>query len=157
MSHDGSERNQRRVSGLAAVLAVAVALTAGCSGASSSTATGGPTSASLDTTIPLDTLAPPTVVDAAATTVLAIDNDFEPKHLRIAAGTTVEFKNIGHNKHNIVPNDPQAAGFAVGEDDFPTGSSYSFTFTRPGTYAYYCTLHATPTAGSMRGVITVTK
>lgn len=145
---------------LAMTVAIVVATVAGCSGGSSSNAgesTPAPASAPVDTTIPVDTLAPPTVVTDAVTTVLSIDNDYKPKHLQVTAGTEVEFKNIGRNKHNIVPDDPQAADFSVTEEDFPTGSSYSFTFTEPGTYTYYCTLHATPTAGSMRGVITVTK
>lgn len=156
MSQYRSVRSARRVSTLAGLIAIVVATLAGCSSTSRPTADEA-TSPPTETTIPVDTLAPPTVVTDAATTVLSIDNDFQPKHLQVAAGTKVEFKNIGHNKHNIVPNDPKAANFSVGEDDFPTGSTHSFTFTKPGTYAYYCTLHATPTAGSMRGVITVTK
>lgn len=115
------------------------------------------TSPAASTTAPIDTLVPPTIVDADSVTVRSLDNDFEPRHVQIRAGTTVEFRQLGHNKHNIIPDDPSVADFSVGEDDFPLGATSRFTFTRPGTYPYYCSLHATPTAGSMRGVITVTR
>lgn len=137
---------------IAASVASAAIMLAGCGGGSRSD-----TSSATSTTVAaVDTLAPATVVDSTHTVVRAIDNDFEPKHLQIAAGTTVEFLNAGHNKHNIIPIDPDAPRFSVAEQNFPIGSSYRVTFTRTGTWAYYCSLHATPTAGSMRGVITVT-
>ncbi len=65
--------------------------------------------------------------------------------------------NAGHNQHDVVPDDPSKADFGADQSDFNPGQSTSYTFTKPGTYAYYCSLHATATAGSMRGVITVTK
>lgn len=134
-------------------LALCLAVAAGCAGGKSGTAndTTAPTSS-----VPVDTLAPPDVVDATRTTVLSLDNDYRPKHLQVRAGTTVTFENVGRNKHNIIPDDPQAADFVVTEQEFPTGATFDYTFTEPGVYTYYCTLHATPTAGSMRGVITVT-
>lgn len=150
-----------RVVAVRAVLGVVVAgvvfLATGCSGGTGST-TGSTEAATTlsSTTVPVDTLAPATVVEGDEAKVRAVDNDFEPKHLQITAGTAVTFVNAGHNKHNVIPIDPAAPRFAIADHDFATGASVTSTFTEPGTWAYYCSLHATPTAGSMRGVITVT-
>ncbi len=51
---------------------------------------------------------------------------------------------------------PAKLGLLRRQDKFDPGDKATFTFAKPGTYAYYCSLHATATAGSMRGVITVT-
>lgn len=136
-------------------VAIAAVLFAGCSsGASVSSPT---TTTPSATSASVDTLAPPTVHNGATATVDAIDNDYRAKHLEVKAGTKVTFVNAGHNLHDIVPNDPKTFDFGVTEADFKPGDSSSFTFAKPGTYAYYCSLHATANAGSMRGVITVTK
>ena len=126
-------------------------------GCSSGSSKAGQSADAAPTTAPVDTLAPPTVVTGKVATVKAIDNDFDAKHLQIKAGTTVRFINVGHNKHNIIPDDPKAANFSKSEDSFTHDASYTYDFTKPGTYTYYCSLHSTPTAGPMRGVITVTQ
>lgn len=113
--------------------------------------------ATTTTAATVDTLAPPTVVDGASTTVKAQDNLFAPEHLQIKEGTKVTFVNDGHNQHDLVATDPSTFDFSIAQDDFDPGEKATFTFSKPGTYEYYCSLHATPTAGSMRGVITVTK
>ncbi|MBS1848025.1 MAG: hypothetical protein JST73_07080 [Actinobacteria bacterium] len=150
----------RRTRHLVCVVTVVALSGFGCSSSTSSarsTTTAPTTGVSSTTSAPVDTLAPPTVATGNEATVHALDNDFDAKHLQVRVGTTVTFLNIGHNKHNIIPDNPDQANFSKSEDDFPNGSSYTFTFTKPGTYPYYCSLHATPTAGTMRGVITVTR
>ncbi len=143
---------------IVAVFVAVAALAGGCSSGDSiaGTTTGATAPTTTSASASADTLAPPTVVDGTTAKVDAIDNDFDPKHLEVKAGTEVTFVNAGHNQHNIVPDDPTAADFGIDQQKFQPGTSTSFTFTKPGTYAYYCSLHATATAGSMRGVITVT-
>ncbi len=104
----------------------------------------------------MDTLAPPTVETASTVTIEAQDNLFTPQHLQIKAGTKVTFVNNGRNQHDVVATDPAKFDFSIAQEKFNPGDKASFTFDKPGTYAYYCSLHATATAGSMRGVITVT-
>ncbi len=88
--------------------------------------------------------------------VVAIDNNFVPQAVTIAAGTEIVFTNNGRNPHNIVPaDDPDAVSWGVHEDRFQPKDSYSRVFDRPGTYVYYCTIHGSPRAG-MFGTITVT-
>lgn len=87
-----------------------------------------------------------------AVTVEAVDNNFEPAYISVSAGTKITFVNRGHNKHNVV---------WVG-DTFPASGllvpaqSVKDSIDTPGDYAYYCSLHGTPTSG-MRGGIRVVK
>lgn len=157
------KRVRRPVRRIAGTIGVVALIATGCSsgasiGSPTTTAANSATSAAAQSTNPAtaDTLAPPTVVKAKTTTIEAIDNDFTPKHLQISAGTKVTFVNTGHNDHDVVSDDPKAADFGVTQDAFEPGDKTTFTFTKPGTYPYYCSLHATATAGSMRGYITVT-
>jgi len=86
--------------------------------------------------------------------VLTLDNNFRPEELEIVAGTAVRWDNGGRNDHNIVPvDDTQDWGVDIAE--FAPGDVYEHVFTTPGTYAYYCTLHGTATAG-MVGTVVVT-
>lgn len=111
------------------------------------------------TTTPLVTV-PPSDTEYPANgetiEVLAIDNNFKPVALTVAAGTEVVFRNNGRNDHNVVPpDDPAVATWGVLDDDFKPGDTYAHTFTKPGTYVYVCTIHGTATFG-MFGTIVVT-
>ena len=45
---------------------------------------------------------------------------------------------------------------AVRERQSDAGQNYSFTFTKPGTYAYYCEYHGNKNGLGMAGTILVT-
>ncbi len=133
-----------------------------------------PTSA----TMPPTTAAPPTVADDASgaasgeepvdesidepqafapngetAEVRALDNTFRPETLQIEEGTEVLWINGGRNEHNVIPvNDDESWG--VDLDAFQPGDEYAVVFDTPGTYRYYCTIHATKDAG-MIGAIEV--
>lgn len=82
-----------------------------------------------------------------AATVTIENFAFEPRELMIPAGATVTWKNADDVPHTATSkDDPQT--FNSGPLD--TDDSFSFTFTKPGTYAYYCKVHP-----HMTGVITV--
>lgn len=85
-----------------------------------------------------------------------IDNAFEPEALEVAAGTEVVFINHGRSDHNVVPVADDQEVIRVRIEDLAPGSSASRRLTEPGTYAYYCSIHGTETAG-MIGTITVTE
>jgi plastocyanin len=78
------------------------------------------------------------------------DNFFDPGALDVARGTTVRWVNDGRNTHNVTPVD----GHGFGSPDLRPGRSYVHTFSTAGSYAYYCTLHGTPTSGQ-RGALGV--
>jgi plastocyanin len=61
---------------------------------------------------------------------------FVPAALNISAGTKVTWVNHDEVPHTIVDTDKAFHSAALDTDD-----TYSFTFTKPGTYHYFCTLH----------------
>jgi plastocyanin len=67
-----------------------------------------------------------------------IDNfAFTPMELTVAAGTTVEWVNRDDIPHVVVSDDKKTfKSKALDTDD-----RFSFTFTKPGTYAYFCSVH----------------
>jgi plastocyanin len=61
---------------------------------------------------------------------------FNPPRLSIAVGDTVEFVNNGAEEHDFVSVTDVFASPVVAP-----GASFTFTFTRPGEFKYYCTFH----------------
>ena len=78
----------------------------------------------------------------AATPVWAVDAavkignfTFGPQELKVKSGTTVTWTNEDDIPHTVVsPNNFRSK--ALDSDD-----KFSFTFTTPGTYKYFCSLH----------------
>jgi plastocyanin len=75
---------------------------------------------------------------APAPTTVSIDNfTFTPQQLTVKAGTTVTWTNKDDIPHGIAAaNNAITRSKALDTDD-----SYSFTFTTPGTYTYFCYIH----------------
>ena len=88
-----------------------------------------------------------------AVEVQARDNNFVAPYIEISAGTEVTFTNRGRNQHNVLP--VQDGAFkALETEDFQPGTSDTVSFSEPGVYPYYCSLHGTTTKG-MVGAIRV--
>ena len=68
-----------------------------------------------------------------------IDNfSFGPAALTVSAGSTVTWTNRDDIPHTVVSSDdPKAFKSKV----LDTDEKFSFTFTKAGTYAYFCSLH----------------
>ena len=96
---------------------------------------------------------PVTLVEGVTVEVQAVDNTFRPG-VEVAAGTEVVWTNDGRTDHDIRMVDGD--DFGVDRADFAPGDEYSYRFTEPGSYAYYCTLHGTESAG-MTGSVEVTE
>jgi amicyanin len=60
---------------------------------------------------------------------------FNPPQLTVKAGTTVTWTNDDDIPHTIV-SPPGVRSKPLDSDD-----KFSFTFTTPGTYKYFCSLH----------------
>jgi hypothetical protein len=84
--------------------------------------------------------------------------------MTIAAGTTVTWADTSGTPHNITRCTPtncdgQAGGtgtdaaFSTGKLALPAGGRAQHTFTQPGTYVYFCSIHG---YALMHGTITVT-
>jgi plastocyanin len=103
--------------------------------------------------------------EQAAQTVRMLDQPhrFEPAKLTVAEGQTVEWRNEGKEKHSATL-DPQQAkkpdnvSMPEGAAPFDSGpiepgSNFKHTFTKAGTYKYFCKAHEND---GMLGEITVT-
>jgi len=74
---------------------------------------------------------------AAADASVNIDNfTFGPEKLTVKAGTTVTWKNEDDIPHTVASSTKAFKSHALDTDD-----TFSFTFTTPGTYEYFCSLH----------------
>ena len=76
--------------------------------------------------------------NAAPAGAVSIDNfTFTPQTLTVKAGTTVTWTNRDDIPHGLAAtNNAFKRSQALDTDD-----SYSFTFTTPGTYQYFCYVH----------------
>lgn len=88
---------------------------------------------------PAAVYAPQAAVAAAPAKIqrVAIQNfAFSPQIIVITPGTTVTWTNADEDPHTVVANDKSFHSAAMDTDE-----SYSFTFTKPGEFAYFCSLH----------------
>jgi plastocyanin len=72
-------------------------------------------------------------------------------HIQIRPGATVTWTNDGRNEHDVLPVEGDAWGVEVA--DFQPGDTYEHTFSDPGVYDYYCSIHGTTTAGMIGTVV----
>jgi plastocyanin len=89
---------------------------------------------------------------AATTTAATATNagtikgfSFQPEVLKVKVGAKVTWTNDDTVAHTVTAD---TNSFASG--NLQPGGSFSFTFTRPGTYAYHCSIHP-----SMHGSVVV--
>ncbi|MGA8696545.1 MAG: cupredoxin family copper-binding protein [Xanthobacteraceae bacterium] len=76
--------------------------------------------------------------NAAQGGAVSIDNfTFGPQTLTVKAGTTVTWTNKDDIPHGIA----SANNAFTKSKALDTNDSYSFTFTTPGTYQYFCYIH----------------
>ncbi len=70
-------------------------------------------------------------------TRVEIDNfAFSPERITVKAGTTVTWLNADDAPHTVT-----SASKAFKSTALDTEDSFSFTFTTPGVYEYFCSLH----------------
>ena len=78
-----------------------------------------------------------TGVSSAATAEVKIDNfSFGPQTVTVPIGTTVTWTNRDDVPHTIVSTDGVFKSKAQDTDD-----KFSYTFTKAGTYSYFCSVH----------------
>jgi plastocyanin len=81
----------------------------------------------------------PTVADAAEAPEVKIDNySFSPTPLTVPVGTTVTWINHDDIPHTVVSDDNPRTFRSGGLD---TDDKFAFTFTKAGTYKYFCSVH----------------
>lgn len=76
-------------------------------------------------------------VAKAEDAAVKIDNfTFSPQKLTVKAGTTVTWTNGDDIPHTVTATAKQFRSKPLDSED-----KYSFTFSTPGSYAYFCSLH----------------
>lgn len=80
--------------------------------------------------------ASPGPTTSAATVVVAKSFMFAPTTLTVSVGTTVTWSNQDEEPHTVVSD---TGLFRSGALD--TSDSFSFTFTKTGTYRFICSIH----------------
>ena len=74
---------------------------------------------------------------APAALTVRIDNfTFSPPEITIASGTAVTWESRDDIPHEVVAEDKAFRSKVLDTDE-----SYTFTFTSPGIYEYFCALH----------------
>ncbi|MGA9352290.1 MAG: cupredoxin family copper-binding protein [Terriglobales bacterium] len=72
-----------------------------------------------------------------ATVAVQIDNfSFTPQEIKVKAGTTITWTNHDDIPHTVVSTDEAFKSRALDTDD-----KFTATLTKPGTYAYFCSIH----------------
>ena len=81
--------------------------------------------------------------DNPAPVAIKIDNfSFTPQTLTVPAGTLVTWTNQDDIPHTVVSEDKTT----FKSHALDTDEKFSFTFTKPGTYTYFCSIHPKMTA-----------
>jgi plastocyanin len=70
---------------------------------------------------------------------------FTPASLTVAAGTTVKWTNMDQVTHTVT-----STTNVFNSGNLSANGTFSFTFSTPGTYSYYCKIHT-----YMTGTVTV--
>ena len=78
----------------------------------------------------------PYAARAEDTAVVIDDFAFSPPNLTVKAGTTITWRNKDDIPHTVASTTRVFKSKAL-----DTGDNFSFTFSEPGTYAYFCSLH----------------
>ncbi len=100
--------------------------------------------------------AQPVARRADAVHIKVLDNTFTPEMVTVTVGQPVIWENRGRNAHDILPVDESLGSWGVADKTkFEPKDTFETTFTKPGIYSYYCSLHGTSKAG-MVGTIIVT-
>ena len=83
--------------------------------------------------------AQPSQVAAVAPGTVTIDNfAFSPASLTVSLGTNVTWTNKDEEPHTVTSAD---GGKTFKSEALDTDDKFSFTFDKPGTYKYFCSIH----------------
>jgi plastocyanin len=99
----------------AAMLLLLLILFAGCGGSSSPATTG---------------------AAGNALQVIMTNRSFQPQQITVKVGQAVTWVNQDTLQHDVVAKDGEFKSPL-----FNNGGTFSFTFTKAGTYPYYCSIH----------------
>ncbi|MFF2503548.1 cupredoxin family copper-binding protein [Streptomyces sp. NPDC058067] len=89
-------------------------------------------------------MSPSSTAAPVTANAVAIKNfAFSPTRLKVKVGTRVTWTNQDTDAHTVTS---AGSGGPLHSAALATHATYSYTFTKPGTYAYLCTIHPFMTA-----------
>ncbi len=83
------------------------------------------------------------------------DNFYNPETITVNAGTTVVWVNNGGANHTVSSDTGVFDSGIAPADLLSSGETFSFTFTAPGTYPYFCYLHGAAGGIGQAGTVIV--
>jgi amicyanin len=83
------------------------------------------------------TASPVAATGVSANSVAIKNFAFGPQVVAVHVGATVHWTNNDSEAHTVTSD----AGATLNSPVLQPGAGYSHTFTQPGTYSYYCTIH----------------
>ena len=86
---------------------------------------------------------------AAATSVQVLKDSYSPGTITVRAGDTVTWSNVDTTPGNGHTVTSSGRG-PLKSSSFGQGGTFSYTFSTPGSYPYYCAIHP-----DMTGSVTV--
>lgn len=101
---------------------------------SSTVATNPPTTAPPTTTVTMPPITSATPING--TPIFVQGETFTPETLIVFVGTTVTWKNFDAEDHTATSVSGEFDGYLLASI-----GTFSYTFTKAGTYNYYCTIH----------------
>ncbi|GAC1349608.1 MAG: hypothetical protein NVSMB27_24330 [Ktedonobacteraceae bacterium] len=140
-THTGTRSKWRSGRAWFVLLAFAAMIVlAACGGSTSGGSTPTPTQAGNTPTT--GTTAKP----SGPTKAIAIDTStgsfgFNPTTITITVGTTVTWTNTTGAPHTVTSDDGKTFDSGINTPISANGGTFSFTFTKAGTFAYHCQIH----------------
>jgi plastocyanin len=140
-----------KAAGFCLLILTLLALLAACGGTTSTNPpTTTPTAASTPTSTPTAASTPtsststqtPTATPASgnAPSVSIVNFSFSPASLTVSVGTKVTWTNNDSTTHTVTDD------HGAFNQSLPPGQTFTFTFTKAGTYTYHCNIHRSMTA-----------
>jgi plastocyanin len=131
---------------------------AACGGGTTSSSGSTPTAATGTTPTATTAGTTPTATTAASNgQAVTITTDssgsfaFSPATLTVKVGTKVTWTNMTQAGHTVTSDDSKSFDSGISNPIAASGGTYSFTFTKAGTFPYHCQIHP-----FMKATITVT-
>ena len=140
-----SQRRSGRAWFVLLALAAMIALAA-CGGTTSGGTTPTPTQAGNTPTTASTTGTTPTATPSGPTQAVTIDTPsgsfgFEPATITVKVGTTVTWTNMTGAPHTVTSDDGKTFDSGINTPIAANGGTFSFTFTKAGTFTYHCQIH----------------
>ena len=83
--------------------------------------------------------AAPQVAAAEANAVTISNFEFQPPLMTVAPGTKITWVNKDEEPHTVLSAD---GGATFKSPALDTDDKFAFTFDKPGTYKYFCSIHS---------------